>query len=322
MGPSIASATIALAPSLEEEVEPRVADFYRQALHALNGAGIPFLVGGAFAQACYTGIRRATKDLDLFILRRDYERIAQVMQQHGWRTELSYPHWLAKVYDGQDFIDLIFNSGNGLTPVDARWFDGNCHAEILGVPVRVANVEDNLLSKAFIMERERYDGGDIAHLLQASAERLDWSSLLERFGPHWRVLLAHLTLFGYIYPGERHHVPEWVLTRLAGRLVDEAREPPASSQNVCAGTLLSREQFLHDVEHLGYVDGRLTPASGMTAEDVAVWTEDIQARKHETHASEQPPAPPSGPGAPSTDPISTGQPSAQALPPGAKSPPG
>jgi predicted nucleotidyltransferase len=228
MDPSIASASITLAPSLEEEVEPRVADFYRQALHALNGAGIPFLVGGAFAQACYTGIRRATKDLDLFILRRDYERIAQVMQQHGWRTELSYPHWLAKVYDGQDFIDLIFNSGNGLTPVDARWFDGNCHAEILGVPVRVANVEDNLLSKAFIMERERYDGGDIAHLLQASAERLDWSSLLERFGPHWRVLLAHLTLFGYIYPGERHHVPEWVLTRLAGRLVDEAREPPAS----------------------------------------------------------------------------------------------
>ena len=50
----------ALAPSLDEEVEPRVADFYRQALCALNEASVPFLVGGAFAHACHTGIRRST----------------------------------------------------------------------------------------------------------------------------------------------------------------------------------------------------------------------------------------------------------------------
>jgi hypothetical protein len=118
----------------------------------------------------------STKDLDLFILREDFERIAQLMQQHGWRVELTYPHWLAKVYDGEAFIDLIFNSGNGVTPVDERWFHGNCRADILGVSVHVANVEDSLLSKAFIMERERYDGGDIAHLLLARAEQLDWAA--------------------------------------------------------------------------------------------------------------------------------------------------
>jgi len=268
--------TTALAPSLEEEVPPRVADFYRQSLRALRDAGIPFLVGGAFSLACYTGIRRATKDLDLFILREDFERIAPLMERHGWRTELTYPHWLAKVYDGDAFIDLIFNSGNGVTPVDARWFHGNFRAEVLGVPVLVANVEDSLLSKAFIMERERYDGGDIAHLLLARAERLDWAGLLERFGPHWRVLLSHLTLFGYIYPGERHHIPDWVMARLIERLGDETHGPPAPSErHVCAGTLLSREQYRHDVEQAGYVDGRLTPASGMTERDVAVWTQDI-----------------------------------------------
>jgi hypothetical protein len=51
---------------------------------------------------------------------------------------------------------------------------------------------------------------------------------------------------------------------------------------VCAGTLLSREQYLHDVEQLGYVDGRLTPASTMTEQDVAVWTEAIPSRQPET----------------------------------------
>ena len=272
-------ASNALAPSLEDEVSPGTAAFYRQALRLFGEAGIPFLVGGAFAHACFTGIRRPTKDLDLFIQREDVERIEALALAQGWRTEMAYPHWLAKVYAGDDFIDLIFNSGNGLTPVDERWFRDNAETEVLGVQVRIANIEDGLLSKAFIMERERYDGGDIAHLLQANAERLDWPGLLERFGAHWRVLLAHLTLFGYIYPGERHRVPAWVMERLLARLAVESRQPPDEDPHVCAGTLLSREQYLHDVEQLGYVDGRLTPASTMTAQDVAHWTEAIPSRQ-------------------------------------------
>jgi hypothetical protein len=250
------------------------------------GAGIPFLVGGAFAHACFTGICRSTKDLDLFIRRSDYERVAALAQAHGWRAELAYPHWLAKVYANEDFIDLIFNSGNGLTPVDDRWFQGNRQAEVLGVPVRLANMEDGLLSKAFIMERERFDGADVAHLLHANAERLDWMGLLQRFGAHWRVLLAHLTLFGYIYPGERHRVPQWVMDELVGRLAAETSQPPAVDPHVCAGTLLSREQYLHDINQLGYIDGRLTTASTMTPEDVAVWTDAIAARQGEPEPGE------------------------------------
>src|SRR5947209_7279263 len=170
----------ALAPSLEDEIAPATAAFYRRALQALADARVPFLVGGAFAHACFTGIRRATKDLDLFIRREDYERVAALMQAEGWRADIAFPHWLAKVYAGEEFIDLIFNSGNGVTPVDERWFRNNREAEVLGVPVRVANIEDSLLSKAFIMERERFDGADIAHLLLANAEHLDWAGLLER----------------------------------------------------------------------------------------------------------------------------------------------
>ncbi|MGV3572713.1 MAG: nucleotidyltransferase [Ramlibacter sp.] len=270
-----------LVPSLEDEVAPDTAAFYRRALQALADAGIDFLVGGAFAHACFTGIRRSTKDLDLFIRREDYDRVRVIAEAAGWRSELSYPHWLAKIYAGDDFIDLIFNSGNGLTPVDDRWFVGNAEAVVLGVPVRVVNLEDGLLSKAFIMERERYDGADIAHLLQANAEQLDWKGLVERFGPHWRVLLAHLTLFGFVYPGERHRIPAWVMDKLVSRLGAETRQPPPVDPHICAGTLLSREQYLHDVERLGYVDGRLTTVSTMTPDDVAVWTEAIPARQAE-----------------------------------------
>lgn len=279
------SSTASLAPSLVDEVAPATAAFYRRALQTLVDAQVPFLVGGAFAHACFTGIRRSTKDLDLFIRRDDYERVASLMQAEGWRAELTYPHWLAKVYAGEDFIDLIFNSGNGLTPVDDHWFRDNAQADVLGVPVRIANIEDSLLSKAFIMERERFDGADIAHLLQANAEQLDWDALLARFGAHWRVLMAHLILFGYIYPGERHRVPRWVMDKLILRLAAETRQAPGADPHVCAGTLLSREQYLHDVERLGYVDGRLTPASTMTPDDVAEWTEAIPARQGDDDAT-------------------------------------
>ena len=271
--------TIPLAPSLEEEVAPLTADFYRRALRVLVDADVPFLVGGAFAHACFTGIRRSTKDLDLFIRRADYDRVAQLMEGEGWRTEMTYPHWLAKVWAGEDFIDLIFNSGNGVTPVDDRWFEDNAQAQILGVPVRVANMEDGLLSKSFIMERERYDGADVAHTIQANAERINWKRLVERFGAHWRVLLAHLTLFGFIYPGERDRIPAWVMQHLMRRLAAETRHAPEEDLHICGGTLLSREQYLHDVENLGYVDGRLTPMSTMTPEDVRTWTDAIPARQ-------------------------------------------
>lgn len=275
----IMSINQALAPSIEDEVLPETAAFYRRALQALADAGIPFLVGGAFAHACFTGIRRSTKDLDLFIKREDYERIAALMAALGWRNEMPYPHWLAKVYEGEDFIDLIFNSGNGLTPVDDEWFRDNAVADVLGVQVRVANIEDSLLSKAFIMERERYDGADIAHLIQANAESIDWEGLVRRFGAQWRVLFAHLVLFGFVYPGERHRVPAWVMEKLTSRLGAETRQKAPEDPRICNGTLVSREQYLFDVEKLGYIDGRLTPASTMTPQDVEHWTEAIPSRQ-------------------------------------------
>jgi hypothetical protein len=178
--------------------------------------------------------------------------------------------------------------------VNGRWFHDNARARVLGVPVRIANIEDALLSKAFIMERERYDGADVAHLLRSNAEQVDWPGLLARFGAHWRVLMAHLTLFGYIYPGERHRIPVWVMDLLVARLAGETRHPLAEDPRVCAGTLLSREQYLHDVEQLGYVDGRLTRASTMTTDDVTVWTGAIPARQGESGAEHGEAAPGDG----------------------------
>ncbi len=270
-------------PSSQNPAEPAEADFYRHAMAVLRDASVPFLVGGAYAYARYTGVVRHTKDFDVFLKREDLERALDALKAAGYSTELTFPHWLGKAFQGDDFVDLIYSSGNGIARVDERWFEHAVDEKVLGVPAKLAPAEEIIWSKSFILERERYDGADVAHLLLNRARELDWDRLLERFGPNWRVLLNHLLLFGYIYPGERDLLPRAVWDELLGRLAAEGPPKPAE-EKLCRGTLLSRGQYLLDVEERGYRDARLVPVGNMSAEDIKLWSD--AAREEEVKQKE------------------------------------
>ncbi len=246
-------------------------DVYRRALDVMADVRLPFLVGGAYAFAEYTGISRFTKDFDVFVRPEDVEPMLAALEEAGFRIERPFPHWLAKAYRGDDFLDLIYSSGNGVARVDAYWFEHAPEAVIFERRVKLVPPEEILWSKSFIMERERFDGADVLHVLRAKAETLDWKRLLDRFGGYWRVLFSHLVLFGFVYPGERSRIPGWVLHELGVRLEAELRtQPPAD--RVCQGTILSRQQYLPDIERWGYHDARVFPRGHMSPEDTAVWT--------------------------------------------------
>jgi hypothetical protein len=254
-----------------EQKAPSAFHFYREALQRLQSAGIPFLLGGAYALSCYTGITRHTKDLDLFIRPEDVERMLAVLRAVGYRTELVFSHWLAKAFHGDDFVDVIFSSGNGMCPVDDTWFDHAIDGDMLGVSVRLVPAEEMIWQKAFIMERERFDGADVLHLLRARGRHFDWERLLARFGPHWRVLFSHLILFGFVYPDDQESIPGSVLQTLSARLHEKPAEAPAVPP--CQGALLSRMQYLLDIEEWGYADPRLQPLGPMTGEQIIRWTD-------------------------------------------------
>ncbi|MHA3772748.1 nucleotidyltransferase [Verrucomicrobiota bacterium sgz303538] len=249
-------------------------EFYVAAVDVLQQAGIPFLVGGAYALRQYTGVVRDTKDFDVFLQFSDLDRTLQEFRKAGYHADLTYSHWLAKVHYGEAFIDLIFRAGNGLCKVTETWFRDTKKISLMDREVHLVRPEDMISQKAYIMERERFDGADIAHLLRHCAETMDWDYLIARFGPDWRVLLSHLVLFGFIYPGERSRIPESVMNRLMGQLQSELTTD-TSGARVCQGTLISRAQYLPDIERWGYRDARLEGRSEITPDEIEAWTSAI-----------------------------------------------
>jgi hypothetical protein len=211
----------------------------------------------------------------VFLLRSDFPKAKRVFEAAGYESELNFPHWLGKAIKGDDFVDLIFSAGNGVAVVDDLWFDFAVDDEVFGVDVKLIPAEEMIWSKGLIMERERFDGADVAHVLLATGDRLDWRRLIDRYGKHWRALYAHLVLFGFSYPSERSRIPAWVMTELTARIANETNGPDAA-EKICFGTILSRQQYLTDIKEWGYKDGRLRPIGNMSAEEIAQWTAGIE----------------------------------------------
>ncbi|MGE5612563.1 MAG: nucleotidyltransferase family protein [Bacillota bacterium] len=248
-----------------DEMKQQARAFYLDALAALDRSQVPYLVGGGYAMTAYTGITRQTKDLDLFVRAGDSRRALDVLGAAGYRTEVTWSHFLVKALYKQAFVDILHNSGNGLSPVDDQWFAHAVEADVLGRRVLLCPAEEILWTKAFVQDRDRFDGADVAHLILARGEQFDWQRLIRRFQSHERVLLAHLLLYTYIYPSERRNVPGWVMEQLMGRMAEE----PASAERVCMGTFLSQKQFLFDVNEWGYADARLQPRGPLTPAEIA-----------------------------------------------------
>ncbi len=127
--------------STARAVHDPAAEFYIDAVRKLLDTGIPFLVGGAFAFSHYAHVPRDTKDIDVFVKPDDCPRVLDAFARLGYDTELPFPHWLGKIHSGGYFMDVIFNSGNGVARVDDLWFEHAVKTNVLGLIVRISPVE-------------------------------------------------------------------------------------------------------------------------------------------------------------------------------------
>ena len=256
---------VTIEPASPTEPDRDTRRFYVDAMRKLDEANIPYVVGGGYAVVHYTGIARNTKDLDLFVRPADRDRTLTTLTAAGYRTEFFYPFWIAKALCGESFIDILYNSGNGLNPVDNEWLANALPMEVLGYPTRLIPAEEQLWSKAFVQDRDRFDGSDVLHLFLCQGPKLDWRRLLRRFAGHERVLLAHLILFGYVYPSQQDCIPAWVLKRVQETVANE-KPPPGK---VCRGPFIAQKSYTTDIREWGMIDARLKPLGPLTPDEVA-----------------------------------------------------
>jgi hypothetical protein len=227
---------------------------YRNALQTLNKAGVPYVVSGLYALYEYTGIYRQTKDLDLFVEPGRVVPAARALKAAGFRPHLEQAHWLAKAMWDDKQVDLIFGTGNGLSFIDSLWFEHSRAGILAGTPVRVAPPEELIWHRLFVSERHRSDVSDVLHLIVCRGDEFDWERLLWRVADHWRLLLAQVQLYDYVYPGHRPRIPQWVRRRLydaAEAAIDEVGDP-----SICQGTLISRFSYNIDVNEWRFRDLR------------------------------------------------------------------
>ncbi len=224
-------------------------ELFRAVLQLMSARNVPFVVSGTFALHEHTGIWRKTKDLDLFLPADDVPNALRVLQDAGFETEVRDPVWLAKAWRNGYFVDLITGMSNGVIRVDRSWIERGTPALILGIPSRVLAAEELIASKIFVVRRERFDGADVAHLIYATRDTLDWRRVLELVGAHWEMLLWSLIFFRYIYPRHAGEVPRWVWHELLSRFEQVLINPEVDAP--FRGTLIDENMFAIDVKEWG-----------------------------------------------------------------------
>ncbi|HEY0304035.1 MAG TPA: nucleotidyltransferase family protein [Longimicrobiales bacterium] len=227
---------------------------YQRALRALNEAGIQYVVSGLYALYEYTGIYRKTKDLDVFVEPIHVVDAGRVLKEAGFKVYIEQSHWIAKAMWGDVQTDLIYGMGNGMAFIDRLWWERSRPGILAATQVRIAPPEDLIWHRLFVSERHRSDSADVLHLIMRRGPELDWNHLVERVAGDWRLLLAQVHLFDFVYPGHREHVPHWVRRELyerAEQSIDEVGDP-----ELCYGTMISRFSYAIDVNEWGFHDPR------------------------------------------------------------------
>ena len=222
---------------------------FRDVLQALEGSRIAYAVSGAFSLRQHTGICRYTKDLDLFLTAQNSGRAMECLRNARFECEVTDPVWLSKAWRDGYFVDLITGMSNGIINVEDSWIQRARPAVVYGVETRVLAPEELVASKIFVAKRERFDGADIAHVINATYGRFDWARELELVGEHWEMLFWSLILFRYVYPAQSHYVPSEIWSELLTRFTEEVKNP--DSHALFRGSLVDENLFAIDVDEWG-----------------------------------------------------------------------
>ncbi len=237
--------------SAGEKTTSSAKDLYIKVLNITAKSQIPFMLGGGMAVYKYTNIRRPTKDLDLFCKAGDYPKILTVLRDSAVTVRVLDERWLAQATEAKHHVDIVFSSPSAITTVDDSWFEHAGTIELFGIKVKIIPREELIWCKAYVQDRNHFDGADVNHIILTSGKEMDWKRLLMRMENHWELLLSLLLNFRFVYPSERSKIPRWLMEELISRLQYQINTP-IPRDKICRGPLISRTQYRVDLTKFGF----------------------------------------------------------------------
>jgi hypothetical protein len=191
---------------------------YRDAIHALKAAGVPFLLGGGFALATYIGHWRNTKDIDFYIMQSDRDKAVEALTKAGFEdyfSRLPYDRkWIYRSTRDGVIVDIIWAMANQRAQTDEQWFEHAPAATVRGEALKVVPMEEFLWCKLYIMQRDHCDWTDVFNLIYAVGRDLDWEHLLERLEEDRPLLKGLLTVYGWLCPEQARELPQSIRDEL------------------------------------------------------------------------------------------------------------
>jgi hypothetical protein len=161
---------------LDPEFE-RLLEAMKKSAGVLQGAGIPFVLGGGLA--CWArGAPKTEHDVDFLVHPEDAELAQQALADAGMNVEKPPEGWLLKAYDGDVLIDLIFDPQGG--PIDDGTFARAEDLEVHATRLKVAALEDVLSQKLLALSEQQPDFGSVLELARSLREQVDWDEVRER----------------------------------------------------------------------------------------------------------------------------------------------
>src|SRR5438270_3704778 len=99
-----------------QAISPAEWAIYSGAMEVVRAAGIPFMLGGGFALAAFTGRWRDTKDIDFYIHPRDRQATVTALAGAGfvdYFSRLSYDRkWIYRSVKSDVIVDIIWSMAN------------------------------------------------------------------------------------------------------------------------------------------------------------------------------------------------------------------
>ncbi len=204
---------LALSIAWFERLPPEQWSVYETVMSEARRRGLQFAIGGGFATMTYTGQWRETKDIDLFILKGDKDRMIRVLSDSGledYYSQQEYErHWIYRSYKEDIIVDVIWAMANRRAVVDEYWLQGP-ELEVHGHRFRMVPAEETLWSKLYVLQRDRCDWPDALSLLYSIGPELNWQHLLKRIGGDAPLLSGVLSVFGWLCPERAQELPAWL----------------------------------------------------------------------------------------------------------------